>query len=201
MKLHHLLDDLFGSKSKVRILRLLFRYSEREFTEREIARQIGMSQNTVNKTLGDLMKTNAMSYRKIGRANAYIVNKNSVLYPFLHKIFEDEKKIREDLIQLLKDTASPFLSCTLFGSFAGEEEGYESDLDLLVIAEDKKAAEAQLEELESDLLRRFNIPLSLILLTPSELRKKRNTPFIMEARKNGVRISGKSLEELYGERG
>jgi predicted nucleotidyltransferase len=200
MKLHHLLDEIFGSKSKVRILRLLFRYPEREFTEREIARQIGMSQNTVNKALGDLMKTNAMSYRKIGRANAYIVNKNSVLFPFLKSIFENEKKVREDLIQMLKRDTAPFLSCTLFGSFAKEEEEYGSDLDLLVIVKDKDVASTQLERLESELLKYFNIPLSIILLTPKELIKKWNAPFMKEARRNGMNIGGKSLEKVYGKR-
>jgi predicted nucleotidyltransferase len=200
MKLYHLLDEIFGSKSKVRILRLLFRYPEREFTEREMARQIGMSQNTVNKALGDLMKTNTVSYRKIGRANAYMVNKSSVLFPFLKSIFENEKKVREDLIQMLKRDTAPFLSCTLFGSFAKKEEDFGSDLDLIVIAKDKDAASIQLERLESELLKYFNIPLSIILLTPKELTKKWNAPFMKEARSDGMNISGKSLEEVYGKR-
>ena len=200
MKLYHLLDDLFSSKSKVRILRVLFRYQEREFTEREIARQIDMSQNTVNKALGDLKKTNAMTYRKIGRANAYIVNKNSVLFPFLNQIFQEERRIREDLMKRLKDTTSTFLSCTLFGSFAKEDETDGSDLDLLVVVGNKKVAKVKLEEFESDLLRCYNISLSPILLTLSEFRKKWNAPFMKEAKRDGVRISGKSLEELYGER-
>ncbi len=200
MKLHHLFDEIFGSKSKVRILRLLLRYPEREFTEREIARQIGMSQNTVNKALGDLMKTNGMSYRKIGRANAYIVNKSSVLFPFLKSIFENERRVREDLIQMLKRDTAPFLSCTLFGSFAKEEEEYDSDLDLLVIVKNKESASAQLEKLESELLKYFNMPLSLILLTPKELKKKWNAPFMKKARRDEMNIGGKSLGDVYGKR-
>jgi hypothetical protein len=55
-----------------------------------------------------------------------------------------------------------------------------------------------LEKLESELLKHYNIPLSLILLTPKELDKKWNAPFMKEARRDGVNISGKSLEEVYG---
>ena len=200
MKLHHLLDDVFGSKSKVRILRLLFRYHEREFTEREIARQIGMSQNTVNIALADLMKTNAMSFRKIGRANAYMVNKNSVLFPFLQNVFKSESKLRKDLIKILQLATRSFISCILFGSFAQNAESYDSDLDLLVIVEDKRRAKADLEKLESDLLMRYNIPISIVSLTPKELINKWDAPYIKEARRNNIVISGKSLEELYGER-
>jgi predicted nucleotidyltransferase len=199
MKLHHLLDDIFGSKSKVKILRLMFRYQEREFTEREIARHISMSQNTVNKALADLTKTNALSFRKIGRANAYIVNKNSVLFPFLQNIFKSERRIREDLIKRLKEATGHFTSCILFGSFAQSAESYDSDLDLLVIAKDKRKAKYRLDKLEDDLLRKYNISISIVLLTPRELLNKWNTPYMKEARKTNVVISGKSLGELYGE--
>lgn len=199
MKLHHILDDIFGSKSKVKILRLVFRYQEREFTEREIARHISMSQNTVNKTLADLTKTNALSFRKIGRANAYIVNKNSVLFPFLQNIFKGERRIREDLIKRLKEATGSFTSCILFGSFAQNAESYDSDLDLLVIAKDKRKAKYRLDKLESDLLRKYNISISIVLLTPRELLNKWNAPYMKEARKINVVISGRSLEELYGE--
>ena len=155
-----------------------------------MARLIGMSQNTVNIALADLMKTNAMTYRKIGRANAYIVNKSSALFPFLKGTFKEETKIREDLIKRLTSTTSTFLSCTLFGSFAKKDETYDSDLDLLVVVKNKKAAKAKLEEFENDLLKRYNIPLSLVLFTPSELRKKWNAPFMKEVKREGVRISG-----------
>lgn len=199
MKLHHIMDDLFGSKSKVRILRLLFRYPEREFTEREIARQIEMSQNTVNKALTDLKKTNALSFRKIGRANAYNLNKNSVLFPFLQNIFLGESKLRKDLIKRIKVATGSFISCILFGSFTRNTESYDSDLDLLVIVKDKRKVKADLEQLENDLLRLYNIPISVVSLTPKEFINKWNSPYMKEARRNNVVISGKSLEELYGE--
>jgi predicted nucleotidyltransferase len=199
MKLNHLLDDIFGSKSKVRILRLLYKYPEGEFTEREIARMIGMSQNTVNLALSDLRKTNSLSYRKIGRANTYIVNKKSILFPFLKNIFGGEKKIREDMIKRLKVATSPFISCILFGSFAQNTESYDSDLDLLVIVEDKRKVKVMLDRLEDELLKKFNIPASIVLLTPGEFINKWNMPYMKQARKNHVLIKGKPLEELYGE--
>lgn len=200
MKLIHMLDDLFGSKSKVRIIRLLFRYPEREFTEREIARQIDMSQNTVNIALQDLTKTNIFLYRKIGKANVYSVNKKSILFSFLQNIFTRERKIREVLIKRIGDATSPLISCILFGSFAQNSERHDSDLDLLVIAKDKRKAKVRLDELEQDLLREYNIPLSVVLLTPKELINKWNTPYMKQVRKDGIKISGKSLEEVYGKR-
>lgn len=199
MKLHHSLDDIFGSKSKVRVLRLLFRYPEREFTEREIAKMIGMSQNTVNITLAELRKTNILTFRRIGRANTYLVNRKSVLFPFLENIFEGEKNIKNDMIKKLKSATRPFLSCILFGSFAQDTEDHGSDLDLIIIVKDKIKAQVTLEKLKEDMLRDYNIPVSIVLLTPKELINKWNTPYMKDARKNHVIIKGKPLEELYGE--
>lgn len=198
MKLHNLLDDIFGSKSKVRILRLMFRFPQREFTEREIAKNILMSQNTVNLALVELRKTNILSYRKIGRANVYILNKNSALIPYLSKMFENEKKIRKDMIQRIKRTTSSYISCILFGSFANKKENFESDLDLLVIVKDKRKVKEELKSLEDKILRLYGIPLEIVLLTPRELINKWNSPYMRQARKNNVVICGKTLEELYG---
>jgi predicted nucleotidyltransferase len=198
MKLNHMADDLLGSKSKVRILRLLTRFPEREFTEREIAAIIGMSHNTVNIALRDLRKTNALSFRRIGRANVYLVNKNSALFPFLQNFFESEKNIRVEMVKLIKTATKPFISCILFGSFANETEAKGSDLDLLVITKDKKKAKTTRDKLESTLLKLYSIPLSVVLLTPRELVNKWNAPYMREARKNHLLINGRPLGEIYG---
>ena len=92
MKLHNLLDDMLDSKSKVRILRLLFRFPEREFTEREIARMIKMSPNTVNLALNNLRKTNVFVYKRLGRTHSYRCDADSVLFPLFKMLFELSKK-------------------------------------------------------------------------------------------------------------
>ena len=183
MKLHHLLDDIFGSKSKIRILRLMFRYPQREFTEREMAKQIEMSQNTVNLALTDLRKTNIMSFRKIGRANVYIINKNSVLIPYFTQIFKDEGDLRKDLILRIKRATSSYVSCFLFGSFANNAETFESDLDLIIVVKEKRKVEEDLKRLEDDILRSYGILLEIVLLTPMDLINKWNSPYLKQARK------------------
>jgi len=198
MKLHHLADDLFGSRSKVRILRLLTKLPEREFTEREIAKSIGMSHNTVNIALRDLRKINVLAYRRIGRANVYVINKDSTLFLFLKKFFEDEKKIREEMLKQIKTATKQFLSTILFGSFANETETHNSDLDLLIIVKDNKKTKPVLDELENTLLKQYGFPLSVVLLTPRELINKWNAPYMREARNNHVLINGKPLGEVYG---
>ena len=199
MKVHNILDNLFGSKSKVKILRLMFKYPDREFTEREIANEINVSPNTVNLSLRELREENLLSYRKVGRAHAYQVNRESVLFSYMTQVFEGERMIWVYMIQRLEKSTKTFISCVLFGSFAKKSEEYGSDIDLLVVVEDKLSVKEKLEALENEIMVRFGIHVSIIVFTPFEIKKKWNAPFMTGVKEEGILISGKPLEEIYGE--
>ena len=190
MKLHNLLDHMLDSKSKIRILRLLFRFPEREFTEREIARQIQMSPNTVNLALNDLRKTNVFIYKRIARTHSYRCDADSVLFPLFKELFEQERQMREELLTLLKNELKGVGTCILFGSFAREEERFDSDLDLLIVTENKDKTEEKVECLAEELLRRFSITLTPMILSSRELNEKRQKRFIKNALSEGKTIVG-----------
>ncbi len=190
MKLHNLLDDMLDSKSKIRILRLLFRFPEREFTEREVARQIKMSPNTVNLALNNLRKTNVFIYKRIGRTHSYRCDADSVLFPLFKELFDGERQMRDELVSLLKEELEGAGTCILFGSFARYEEEFDSDLDLLIVTDDKDETQEKLESLAEELLRRYSITLMPILLSSKELTEKRQKNFIKEAISEGKTIVG-----------
>jgi DNA-binding transcriptional ArsR family regulator len=199
MKLHDFLDDIFSSKSKIRILRLMFKYPEREFTEREIAKRIGMSQNTVNLALVDLRKTNLMSFQRIGRANVYKLNEKSILNPYIAKMFEDERDIRKKMIMSIERATRSYISCILFGKIVNIAETSDTGIDLLVVVKNKKRVKKEIEGLEKDFLELYGIPLKTVILIPAEVVNKWNSPYLRQLRKNNVVINGKGLDELYDE--
>ena len=190
MKLHNLLDDMLDSKSKTRILRLLFRFPEREFTEREIARMIEMSPNTVNLALNDLRKTNVFIYKRIGRTHSYRCDADSVLFPIFKELFEQEQQIRDELLGLIKKKLKGTGTCILFGSFARCEEEFDSDLDLLIVTENKEEAEEKIKSLAEELLRKYSITLMQMLLSSREFADKRQKLFFKEALYEGKIIMG-----------
>lgn len=188
MRLHDPLDGMMDSKSKIRILRLLFRYPEREFTEREIAEMIAMSPNTVNLALRDLRKTNVFAYKRLGRTHSYKCNKGSVHFAVLSPLFDREREIWDSLAATLKDGLSGVVTCIIYGSFAEGREEFDSDLDLLVVTKDKPSAEKELEKL-ADLLRdRYSTAISPVILSPEELEKKKEMPYIRKALSDGIVI-------------
>ena len=190
MILHNLLDHMLDSKSKTRILRLLFHFPDREFTEREIARMIEMSPNTVNLALNDLRKTNVFIYKRIGRTHSYKCDADSVLFPIFKELFEQEQQIRDELLGLLKEELEGTGTCILFGSFARYEEEFDSDLDILIVTDNKDEAQGKIESLAEELLRRYSITLMPMLLSSKELADKRQKGFVKEALSEGKTIVG-----------
>lgn len=198
MRIHDWLEASFDSKSKIRIIRLFFQYPEREFTEREIANFIQMSPNTVNLTLKEICKSNLLFFRSIGRANIYKLNQESILFKYVGKIFEDERKIEKELFDTICKHLQGCASCIVFGSFVRKSEDFDSDLDLLVVTTDKKSIKNSIDKLEIELSSLFGTVLSPIILTPYELRRKWNKKFLKEILNEGILICGKSLGEVYG---
>lgn len=188
-----MLDDMLDSKSKVRILRLLFRFPEREFTEREMARMINMSPNTVNLALNDLRKTNVFLYKRIGRTHSYRCDPDSVLFPLFKGLFERERKMRDELMSSLKHGLMGVGTCILFGSFARNEEEFDSDLDILIVTDNKANAKVRAEDLAEEISRRFSITLTPMIITPKELGKKKLEGYIKEALSEGKVIVGTSI--------
>lgn len=186
MRVHDALDDMMDSRSKIRILRLLFRYPGKEFTEREMAEMIAMSPNTVNLALRDLRKTNVFAYKRLGRTHSYRCNKDSVHFAPLSALFDREREMWDSLVAALKEKLSGVVTCIIYGSFAEGKERFDSDLDLLVVARDKSAAEELLAELAEDLRIRYSIVISPVVLTQDEMNEKKDLPFIKKALSEGI---------------
>lgn len=181
---------MLDSKSKIRILRLLFRFPGREFTEREIAKEIGMSPNTVNLALNDLRKTNVFVYKRIGRTHSYRCDPDSVLFPFFEEFFKRERQMREELLSLLKDELEGLGTSILYGSFAREEEMFDSDLDLLIVTKNVDEAKEKSEHLAGELSARFSITLAPMIFDIAEFGKMKEKKFIKEALSEGIVITG-----------
>ena len=97
MKLNNIMDDILDSKAKIRVLRTLFKHPDREFSEREVAKIINMSPNTVNLTLKNLRRTNIFIYKRIGKTHSYKCNRDSILFNILIDFFKKEVQIQKNL--------------------------------------------------------------------------------------------------------
>jgi predicted nucleotidyltransferase len=194
MKINNILDITLNSKAKIRILRFLLRYPTREFTEREISRLIKMSPNTVNLAFKEYRKTNVFHYKRIGKTHIYKCNKDSVLFSMFSELFKKELRIRKTLFEVLKKNFESIGSCVIYGSYAKGDEEFDSDLDILIVTDNKPKAEEKIDNVSEEILRRFSIVISPVILTSREFKLKSKKPFIKNALEHGILITGDDLE-------
>ena len=74
MRLHKYLEDVLGSKVKVRIVRELFKYPSKSFTIRELADSINFTHTGVRKALIGLKGSNLVRVEYHGQSNLINLN-------------------------------------------------------------------------------------------------------------------------------
>ncbi|GBE04927.1 nucleotidyltransferase domain protein [bacterium BMS3Abin10] len=191
MKFHNFLNDILSSRVKLDILRAFYKHRTKEFTERELADYIKRCQSPVNYAIKDLVSSNILWMKVIGRANVYTLNPESYFVKNCLLVFEAEKGILANLIRLIKKDLKNTLSVILYGSLVNGKEKPESDIDLLIVCRNKKATEKKIISLQDKVSKVFGNAIVPHILTEDELNRKKNKPFIKNALKKGIRVMGK----------
>jgi len=196
MQFHNFIETLFGSKVKIKVLRTLWRYREKEFTIRELAKFLGVSHTGIKKVLDELEKTNAIRVRTLGRSHAFKLNVNSYTAKIIEKTFEMEREALSELLDILKrQLESPMVtSAALFGSIAERKETPRSDIDLLIVTNQKEKVEEIIAEIQKDISERFGNSISAYYVEEANLQKKRKESPIKQALQNHILIYGRPLE-------
>jgi len=196
MQFHDLVEMLLGSKVKVKVLRTLERYREKEFTIRELAKFLGVSHTGIKKVVDELEKTNVLRVRTVGRSYAFRLNMNSYAAKIVGKTFEMESGALSELRGVIREKLkSHFVtSAALYGSVVEGKETSRSDIDLLIITNQREKVEEIVAELQNDVSKRFGNSISAYYIGEEDLRKKRKEPPIKQAIQNHMLICGKPLE-------
>jgi predicted nucleotidyltransferase len=188
MKFHKFLDDILSSRVKLDILRAFYKHKTKEFTERELADYIKRCQSPVNYAIKDLVSSNVLKMKVIGKANVYTLNTESYFVKNCFKLFEAEENILIDLIKLLKKELKDTLLVILYGSIVNGSEKPKSDIDLLIVCNNKKEIEEKIIFLQDKVSKLFGNAIIAHILTKNELNRKKNKPFIKNALKKGIRV-------------
>lgn len=171
-----MLEKLFTSKTRVKLLTLFLLNPETEIYVREIVRRVGENNNAVRRELKNLEEIGLLSSMKKGNLRYYTVNKKMSIFSELTNIILKTEAVGkiliENLIRLGKIRAA-----FIYGSFAEGSAGGKSDIDLFIIG---RVNEGELirniDKLEKQLSREINY----VLFTEEEVneRIKNKDPFI-----------------------
>jgi len=176
MRLHDPLDDILGSKTKVRILRLLFR-TRGLFSGREVSRLIGFSPTHTISNLRELEALGLVLEQHAGNTDLYqLDSQNSAVDGVLAPVFSWESNLFDELAQMFVDKLGrELVSLRLFGSVARGDEEPNSDVDVLIIltdGSDPDKMEDLIAEVDLDAGRRLGSPVSTIQVTETEYGRK-----------------------------
>ena len=200
MLFHDYIENLLGSKVKIKVLRTLWKFKEKEFTIRELAKFLEISHTGVKKVLDELEKMNIITIRTFGRSYAFKLNANSYAASIVKAIFETEEKTLSELKKMLRKKLDvpEIISAALFGSIVQGKEAPRSDIDLLIVTQEREKVEGIVTELQKRVAEKFGNSISPYFVVEEDLRKKRDVPPIKQVLENHILICGEPLGESYG---
>jgi hypothetical protein len=199
-----MVEQLFGSKTRVKLLSLFFNNPGRPFYVREITRKIDEQINSVRRELANLLSIGIISSEGSNNRLYYEVNATYEYYEQLRGIFTSipakspdpvmqETREEDQIIKKIRSTGSVQLAF-LTGSFSNDRQ---VNVDIFVVGDINKARLARVvAEMEQDMGRELNYSA----LTPEEYQYRislndRFVTSILEAKKIVV-IDGQNEQPL-----
>lgn len=172
-----LLEILFRSKSQILILKLLFWNQAREFHLSDIARKTDLTPPAVSKEIFKLLRTGLVVRRDQGNLSFYKINKDSIIFEEMRKIFLKYEIFSEILSKKLAKEQIRY--ALIYGSFAKGTEQEGSDIDLLVVGD---VQEDHLLKTIPKIERNTGREINFILWTEKEFKEKvyKKIPLIRE---------------------
>jgi predicted nucleotidyltransferase len=201
MKLHNYASQILGNKVTIGVLKVLVRYKGKIFTVRELARVSGFSHPEVSKVVKQLEESGVLRLQPIGRAYQISLNEESYI---LRSMIEPMFLAEEETINSLISTIRPFfknkkiISVVIFGSVAKGQERETSDVDLLIIAEDRDTANECAAEASNATVLKFGTALSPLIMDKQKFIRKRNEKLVKSILESYMFVYGKDLREMRG---
>jgi predicted nucleotidyltransferase len=181
-----MLERLFVSKTRVRLLEELLLNPHTEFHIRELARIVDDIPINAQKELKNLQLAGILTNRKQGNMILYKLNKESPIAEDLKRIFLKTESIGREILAKLPDQEK-IRYALIYGSFANGTESGSSDIDMLLIGGiDEDSILKSIQTIE----KRIGRTINFVLWTEKEFERKirdnitlireiKNTPVIM----------------------
>lgn len=185
-----MIDILFKSKIRQKILSRFFADESKKFYINEMARLVNTTQGTCRRELNNLVDMGVLTTSREGNLLYYNVNRQTLLYREFSAIIQKTIGIEAKLKSALhgfKDISFAFI----FGSYAKKEFKPESDIDAVVIG---IIEEDRLIRVFKDIEKAIGREINYHIYTEKEFKNKLKTnSFIKNIIKNHIIIKGDEI--------
>jgi len=188
-----MLQKLFTSRTRVKLLTLFMMNPGREMYVREIARSTEENINAIRRELANLEEMGLLKSKRRGNLRYYVVNKKMPIYNELVSIILKTEGVAKELQDSLSERGIE--AAFIYGSFASGKATADSDIDIFIIGgvdEDKLIL--KIREIEKKLSRDINY----VLFTAKgfEERRKSKDPFVLNVLKEPMIMLLGNLNDL-----
>lgn len=180
-----MLNKLFQSKTRVKILTLFFQNPKNSFHIREIARLTYLNVNGVRRELNNLENIGILFFHKEKNLKLFSLNKELTIYNDLKNIFlktNNLEDIREEIaIDILNDSAinKNIDTAFIYGQCAKENSHVDENLNICIIETTKKdSLNRKLSKKIAKLEEKYLKEINYVIFTKKELKVKKNNAFI-----------------------
>lgn len=159
-----MLEQLFGSRTRVKLLRLFLSHPERRWFVRELTRTIHEQINSVRRELLNLEKIGLVQSTNEHHRKYYTVNSSANLYPELKALIVKSRFVaqKRSLERLVKHGRIEYLS--LLGYFLDDAI---SATDVFIVGTVEKSI---VQKLLNEFKEQFGQELRYTVMTPTEYR-------------------------------
>ncbi len=202
-RLYEPLNDVFGSQSKIRLLRA-FASASRPLSGREAARRAKVGATPALRALAELVGFGVVVRSELEAQNLYELNRsNRLVADVIGPAFSREQGWTEVLLKAIaariRKAAPHAVAAYVFGSVARGEDVAGSDFDVLVLMQktrDNAVASESLADLQPDVWHEFGLRMAPVVVSVADVRRQANGALLRDVRKEGRRLFGPDLERL-----
>lgn len=192
------LSELIFQQGKLKVLEELLDRPEKEYSISDLSEESGASYDLTHRFAGQLSELGIISKKKIGGSVIVQLNQES---PYVEKLQELVRIDSRPLVDVAEQYAEELKqekeieSVVLFGSVARGTPRTDSDIDILILAqENREGVESYANKLASRYEREDKIVFTPIIESWSGFKEdlKTGSPFAEEVKKDGKILTGKT---------
>lgn len=169
MKNFEIINRLFSSKLRTKLLDVFLSLPDARFYIRELERKIKEEAKNVSRELKNLEALGLLISEKQGNLKYYSVNENFFLYPELKAIIFKTTGVQGLLIEAL-ERLKGIETAFIYGTYATGKESESSDVDIMIIG---KPDLTELNEVISDLEEKLNREINYMCFDQEEFKERR----------------------------
>ena len=172
--------------NKIKLLAVFFEYPQKEFHIRQLARLTKLHPNTIINITDEFAKEGFIQKTKSNEKPIVIMKANTgnLFFKLRKQAYNIERIYKSGIVEFLNEELA-YPTIIIFGSYAKAENHENSDIDIFILADEKK--ELNFHKFEKLL----NAEIQFFLYTKKELQKlKKTNPDLVNNVINGYKLAG-----------